>query len=319
MNSWFHMPFAEGARFELISECEQRDMWVYYYIDYDEFDELEDGLGRFHAQWRRANPTPGIEEDGLSNDEFQFGGTNLSGEDNYTILSATGRGHYVGCVLNVVNLRETTEGNWYGEGDDMIFVDGEGFPPSLHGTGTEDYVNAAWCPSEAYSAPYHGITLPGGPNWSGQISMYRFHIEDPVPFRESIRVTIEHGHANRRSDDLSSVAYWYQQLPHEPFGLAQVADRLPEDVPGQSISRGGPASGPTPRPARSSSRAGAPSARSTSGTWTYGAVRVWCSRRPRPFRRRGQVVGRTIRVLCDSPRPSSRCLSGTASEDLPCR
>lgn len=57
--------------------------------------------------------------------------------------------------------------------------------------------------------------------------MYRFHIEGPVSFRESIRVTIEHGHANRRSDDLSSVAYWHQELPHAPFGLAPVPDRLP--------------------------------------------------------------------------------------------
>ncbi|MEJ5867275.1 glycoside hydrolase family 172 protein [Pseudokineococcus sp. 5B2Z-1] len=226
-NSWFHMPFSDGARVELLSECEQRDMWVYYYVDYDELDHLEEGLGRFHAQFRRVNPTPGISEDGLSNDEFQFGGTNLTGAENYTVLEASGRGHYVGCVLSITNLRETDEGNWYGEGDDMIFVDDEPFPPSLHGTGTEDYVNTAWCPSEPYSAPYHGITLPGGPNWAGQVSVYRFHVEDPVPFTRSIRVSIEHGHANRRSDDLSSVAYWYQELPHAPFGIPPVAERLP--------------------------------------------------------------------------------------------
>jgi len=109
----------------------------------------------------------------------------------------------------------------------MIFVDDEAFPPSLHGTGTEDYFNTAWCPSESYHAPYLGITIPGGPNWSGQISMYRFHIEDPVPFTTSIRVSIEHGHANKRSDDLSSVAYWYQELPHQRLILAPVDQRLP--------------------------------------------------------------------------------------------
>lgn len=226
-NSWFHMPFADGAGIELTSECTEQDMWVYFYIDYDEFDRLEEGLGRFHAQWNRVNPTAGISEHGLTNDEFQFGGTNLDGRDNYTILEAQGRGHYVGCVLNVVNLRETDEGNWYGEGDDMIFIDGEGFPPSLHGTGTEDYFGTAWCPTQPFSAPYHGLTLPGGPNWSGQISMYRFHIEDPVTFTTSIRVSIEHGHANRRNDDMSSVAYWYQDLPHAPFDLPPVELRIP--------------------------------------------------------------------------------------------
>lgn len=229
MNSWFPMPFADGARFELISDCADQDVWVYYYIDYDIFERLGDEgqLGRFHAQFNRENPTRGIAEAGLSNNEFQFGGVNLNGRGNYTILDAHGRGHYVGCVLNVTNLRETDEGNWYGEGDDMIFVDGEPFPPSLHGTGTEDYINTAWCPSEAYSAPYHGITLPGGQNWSGQVSMYRFHIEDPIPFERSIHVSIEHGHANRRSDDWSSVAYWYQALPARPFGIPSVLDRLP--------------------------------------------------------------------------------------------
>ncbi|MBW0010642.1 MAG: DUF2961 domain-containing protein, partial [Pseudonocardiales bacterium] len=70
-------------------------------------------------------------------------------------------------------------------------------------------------------------TLPGGDNWSGQISLYRFHIEDPMPFERSIRVSIEHGHANKRSDDYSSVAYWYQAEPHLPFDLDPVERRVP--------------------------------------------------------------------------------------------
>jgi hypothetical protein len=64
----------------------------------------------------------------------------------------------------VHNLRDTDRWNWYGEGDDMIFIDGEEWPPSLHGTGTEDYFGTAWCPQQQYSAPYHGITLGGGEN-----------------------------------------------------------------------------------------------------------------------------------------------------------
>jgi hypothetical protein len=226
-NSFFHMPFAEGARVEVASELEDEEVLFYYYVDYEEFDELEDGLGRFHAQWRRENPTDGAEEAGQSNEEFLFGGENASGAGNYTILEAEGRGHYVGCVLNVRNLRETSQWNWYGEGDDMIFIDGEEWPPSLHGTGTEDYFNTAWCPQQEYSAPYHGITLGGGDNWSGHVSLYRFHVEDPVTFERSIRVTIEHGHANKRSDDYSSVAYWYQAEPHKPFSIPPVGRRLP--------------------------------------------------------------------------------------------
>lgn len=226
-NCWFHMPFNRRARVELVSELAIEPVYFYYYIDYEVFDALDEELGYFHAQWRCERPTDGIPQGAETNRQFQIEGENLTGAGNYVILDAAGRGHYVGCVLNIRNLRDTTEWNWYGEGDDMIFIDDEPFPPSLHGTGTEDYFNTAWCPTQSYSAPYHGITLPGGPNWTGDVSLYRFHIEDPVTFTRSIRVTIEHGHANKRSDDFSSVAYWYQTLPHRPFTLPDVQARLP--------------------------------------------------------------------------------------------
>jgi hypothetical protein len=110
----------------------------------------------------------------------------------------------------------------------MIFIDGEKWPPSLHGTGTEDYVNMAWCPQQEYSAPYHGIILGGEDNWKGKITYYRYHIQDPIMFEKSIRVTIEHGHDNHRSDDWSTTAYWYQNEPHSAFDkLPDVLNRLP--------------------------------------------------------------------------------------------
>jgi len=252
-NCFFPMPFGSRATVDIVNEMES-ELIFYYYIDYELHDKLDDDIGRFHAQWRRENPTDGISDEGLDNKAWSFGGTNIGGQGNYVILDAEGQGHYVGCNLNIHNLRngdaqrwphemgwpvriaQLQDGsdylfdrfNWYGEGDDMIFIDGDTWPPTMHGTGTEDYFNTAWCPADAYHAPYHGITLPGGPNWSGKVSMYRFHIEDPICFQESLRVTIEHGHANRRSDDVSSTAYWYQLEPHKPFPpLPPVEARLP--------------------------------------------------------------------------------------------
>jgi hypothetical protein len=227
-NCWFPMPFAR-ARIEMQSDCEE-EVLLYYYIDYELTGTDDASLGRFHVQWRRENPCDGIADEGLTNDEFQFGGENLDGAGNYLILEAEGQGHYVGCNLSIQNLRQTglNNFNWYGEGDDMIFVDGEPFPPALHGTGTEDYFNTAWCPTQEYNAPYHGIVLGGEQNWWGKISLYRFHIDDPIRFERSIRVTIEHGHDNHRSDDYSSTAYWYQSEQHKPFPpLPPVEDRLP--------------------------------------------------------------------------------------------
>ncbi|MDX8444769.1 glycoside hydrolase family 172 protein [Mesorhizobium captivum] len=258
-NCYFPMPFATGMRMTVSNEAED-ELVLYYYVDLELHDGLEDDLGRFHAQYRQARPE-GMAETGLTNEQFLFGGENTDGKDNYTILEAEGRGHYVGVLFSVFSRRRSAQWDWYGEGDDMIFVDGEpglsvpvrkpdprigqqvaliaprgesapgandAWPPTLHGTGTEDYFNTAWCPTQDYSAPYHGVIAAGGPNWSEPVTLYRWHIEDPVIFRQRIRVSIEHGHANRRSDDISSVAFWYQAEPHKPFTpLPAVAARIP--------------------------------------------------------------------------------------------
>jgi hypothetical protein len=207
---------------------------LYYYIDYEELPELPQDTGRFHAQWRRQNPTDGISDHAMTGHTYNHAGRNLTGEGNYVILEAEGRGHYVGCHLDVDNLRHppypaTTyrETNWFGEGDDMIFIDDDVWPPSLHGTGTEDYFNMAWGFERPYSAPFFGVTLTGEEGETGKISAYRWHILDPVRFEKRIRVTIEHGNANWRSDDYSSTAYWYQVEPHKPFGIMPMRERLP--------------------------------------------------------------------------------------------
>lgn len=250
MNCWFPMPFARGARFSIENQGESRVVF-YYYVDYEQYASIDDDLARFHAVWHRMNPSRGLaREKGWTRADYRLGESrpvgaglgfgapwsepNRSGADNYTILEARGSGHYVGCVLNV-DVFERQVNDWYGEGDDMIFVDGESWPPRLHGTGTEDYFNTAFCPTQEYSAPYHGITLySGNPAWpwGGKNSMYRFHVEDPIRFRESIRVSIETGHANALANDYSSTAYWYQQDRREPLPpLPPVAERLPRPDP----------------------------------------------------------------------------------------
>ena len=120
---------------------------------------------------------------------------------------------------------------WWGEGDDMIFIDRDDerkWPPDMHGTGSEDYFCHAWGMQNA-------THLYTGTSWSqfpkemiikGKVCVYRYHIMDPVPFEKSIRVSIEHGHANNRSDDFSSVAYWYQNEPHKVFCSIPVLSEL---------------------------------------------------------------------------------------------
>jgi hypothetical protein len=231
-NCWFPMPYSNGARITIENQGNWDCESFYYYVDYEEYKNSQEGLGRFHATWHRDNPTEGDDSDEWDNPTWLFRGTNLDGKENYVILEAEGKGHYVGCNMNVHNLRSTLRFNWYGEGDDMIFIDGEKLP-SLIGTGTEDFYGMSWCPTQEYCAPYHGLPLPGSDkNWNGKITWYRYHILDPIYFEKSIKVTIEHGHANKRSDDYSSTAYWYQTEPHKKFKpLPPVQERLPREKP----------------------------------------------------------------------------------------
>ncbi len=231
-NCWWSMPFGASARFELDNQT-KRSTVFYFYIDYEVYESLEHDYGRFHACWNRVNPCEGISDEGMSSEEFLLQGTNNDFSKNYVLMEAEGKGHYVGCNLNIHNLREQkgTQDNWPGEGDDMMFIDGDD-DQIIFGTGTEDYFCTAWCPSKEFSSPFYGIILGGGKYHSGKITYYRYHIMDPVYFTKSIKVTIEHGHANRRSDDYSSTAYWYQTEPHKPFNsLPDVEERLPRDEP----------------------------------------------------------------------------------------
>lgn len=234
-NCWFPMPFATSARFEVANESHS-EFNLYFYIDYERYAVLEGNYGRFHAQWRRQNPTAGWGDDSrLFKEDRAYlkevsSAPNLDWAGNYVVLDAEGRGHYVGCHLDV-DCFARQKNDWWGEGDDMIVIDGEPWPPRLHGTGSEDYFNTAYCPTEEFSTPYHGLTVYSGTAewpWRGKNSLYRFHIEDPVYFEKSILVTLEHGHANNLSNDYSSTAYWYQTEPHKSFPpLWPMEERLP--------------------------------------------------------------------------------------------
>jgi hypothetical protein len=223
LNCYASMPFKKSARIELVNEGDQPH-GQYFYIDYELYDEpLGDDVIFFHAQFRRENPCNGwgheitvnVHESNIVNKE------KLAWINNYLILDAEGKGHYIGCNLSVSNF----QGTWWGEGDDMIWVDGYKWPPDLHGTGSEDYLNHAWG-MQANAFMRNGSSIHES-NTNGYQSSYVHHLENPVRFQKEIKVTIEHGHGNHLSNEMSSVAYWYQNEPHKPFGIVPVQQRKP--------------------------------------------------------------------------------------------
>ncbi|MCG2462377.1 DUF2961 domain-containing protein [Flavobacteriaceae bacterium F89] len=214
--SYFQMPFAKSARIEIENQSDKDIDAFYYYIDYVEIDKLPENTLYFHA-WYNHELTNSL-PDG-ENEWSVLGETraNTSGEDNYLIMETKGKGHFVG-VNYYVNSPTPI---WYGEGDDMIYIDGES-SPSLHGTGTEDYFNSAWGPKEIFSHPYFGYPrVNGNMGWFGRTHVYRYHITDPIHFDTSFKFTIEHGHNNNLTLDLASVAYWYQGKPFPKFPRLQ--------------------------------------------------------------------------------------------------
>jgi len=204
---YFAMPFSKGAKIEIENQTGREISNFYYNFNYVEMPELPENSGRFHA-WYNHEIT-----EALPDGENEWGllgkqGENKDGKDNYLFADIKGRGQFVG-VNYYVNCPTTM---WYGEGDEMVFIDGEVLP-TFNGTGTEDFFNTSWCPKEILQHPYFGYPrVNNETGWLGHTHIYRFFIADPVFFDKSCRFTIEHGHNNNLTLDLASVAYWYQEV-----------------------------------------------------------------------------------------------------------
>jgi hypothetical protein len=227
LNCFFPMPFQKHARITVTNEGSRKVDSLYFNIDYRQYSKplLADQL-YFHAQYRQANPNSGWTSDWKSNADPRVNDKpNLNGEGNYVWMEAAGRGHYVGVTMSILQNQD----DWWGEGDDMFFVDGEA-RPSINGTGSEDYFLGAWgFTAGAFHYGLYGAPVKGPEKAGGRTSVYRFHLDSPITFTKSLRATIEHGHANHRSDDFFSVAYWYQTEPHAEFPhLPALEERLPK-------------------------------------------------------------------------------------------
>ena len=234
LNAYVPMPFKERAVVELVNQSRETHN-QYFYVDYETYTTPRNDLAYFHAEFRRTNPFGGWGPEIKVNTAEANIVTKerLAWENNYVILETMGRGHYIGCNLSVTNF----QGTWWGEGDDMIWVDGYKWPPDLHGTGSEDYLNQAWgMQDNAFLR--NGSSIFEGNNsiprstapWNsggGYQTSYVFHAENPVRFQKEIKVTIEHGHGNHLANEMSSVAYWYADKQTRIAEPPPVAKRMP--------------------------------------------------------------------------------------------
>jgi len=211
-NCYWPMPFRKQVKVTFTNESDKDLTLLAYQITYAETN-IPDNAAYLHAQWRRAR-------------------TDIV--NPYVILDGVrGKGRYVGTFLAWTQF----EKGWFGEGEIKFYMDGDGEFPTICGTGTEDYFCGSFGFAEPYTTAYVGTTLPSSDSAEPPIfwSLYRWHIQDPICYDRDLRVTIQalgwgtDGKFKKLSDDIASVAYWYQNEPHAPFpALPPAADRAPK-------------------------------------------------------------------------------------------
>lgn len=214
----FHMPFAKSARIEIENGWPDHEAVVFFGINWYEMERLPKDALYFHALWRRENPTtPG---------------------EPFLVADLKGRGNYVGVQLffqnrsfflfKDFNSLMQPEGFGMGnlEGWEEMFIDGR---LAQHGTGTEEYFNAgAYFATGSYSGIYEGVHVRS--YLTGRTSTYRFHLADPVPFRQEFRMVWHHGPLDVVNSDYAAVAYWYQTEPHVAHELPGLEERIPSET-----------------------------------------------------------------------------------------
>jgi len=212
-NCYWEMPFRKHAKITVENLLPDKIFGFYYQINYTLTDVPEDA-GYFHAQFRRSNPLPYKEV--------------------HTLLDGVrGQGQYVGTYI----AWGVNNNNWWGEGEIKFYLDGDEEFPSICGTGTEDYFGGAWDfeqPKGEYcefSSPYCGLPQVIRPDGlyhaNTRFGMYRWHVMDPIRFKEDLKVTIQalgwrmplegKGRYLAMQDDIASTAFWYQLEPHNEY------------------------------------------------------------------------------------------------------
>lgn len=190
LNFWLPMPFLKQARFTLTNESEKAATF-FYQIDYTLGDRHPPETGRLHVLFRRENLTT------LTKD-FEI------------LPRREGSGRYIGAVIGVRSLND----EWWGEGELKVYLDGDKELPTINGTGSEDYVGLSWGIQES-AFQYLGCSL----NQKNFISMYRWHLPDPIYWEKDCRITMQqiglkpYVGLYERADDWSCATFWYERVP----------------------------------------------------------------------------------------------------------
>ena len=193
MNIWLPMPFVKRAKITLSNEGKE-NVPLFYQIDYTTSDKHPGDVGRLHVLFRRENPT-------------------TMKKDFVMLPQRKNKGRFIGAIIGIRNMHP---GQWWGEGEIKIYMDGDKDFPTICGTGSEDYVCLSYGMQQTPYL-YNGCSL----NQKDFVSMYRWHLPDPIWWQKECRITIQqiswkNGLAETQ-DDWSSATFWYEPTPSAPL------------------------------------------------------------------------------------------------------
>ncbi len=184
---YFPMPFEKRAVVQLVSERAVRTDNIVYEIKHKAFADSFQNVGYLRTQ-------------------FGFQSRNAGDGKDAMLLDTDGSGHLVGVVLSMQGRMDFN----FLEGDEKIFVDGSP-TPVIHGTGAEDFFNGGWYfENGPFTLPLHGNTFQATQNGYGKTAAYRFFLQDAIPFKKHLKVSIEHGGTNDADEDIWSLAFYYR-------------------------------------------------------------------------------------------------------------
>ncbi len=188
-NCFIPMPFRQHVKMVFLNES-AKPVNLFYDIDLLATAQPDTNALYFHAYWNRAMKNP-------------------PGTDYEILPAVQGKGRFLGTNIGVItdSLYGTT---WWGEGEVKMYIDSDSLHPTINGTGTEDYVGAAWGLG-TFNHQYQGCLVADGK--SGYYAFYRYHVPDVILFSKKLKVTIQ----EIGGTDLATARKLYQaQVPMKP-------------------------------------------------------------------------------------------------------
>ena len=182
------MPYKESAKVTLLNKSPHEAVVKGLSIACGEYDWDERSM--YFCAWYNDRTGIRTRENGTSRDL------------NYVDLN--GRGVIVGTATYVRN-----DGNeWWGEGDEKVYVDGEKVTTFI-GTGTEDYYGYAWCRPETFEHPFLAQPEGAGNLRPGYSLNIRHRVLDAIPFHYRCRFDMELWHWRDCEMDYRDTTWYY--------------------------------------------------------------------------------------------------------------